>query len=143
MSFSISPFNEYLRLISFRTDLFHLLAVQGTLKSLLQHHDSKVQVLWHSTFFMLQLSRPYMTTGNTIALTIWTFVHKGMSLLFNILSSFVIAFLPRGKHLLISWLHSLSTVILKPKKVKCVTASAYSPSVCHEMMELDAVILVF
>ena len=98
-SFSISPSNEYSGLSSLRIDLFHLLAVQGTLKSLLQHHDSKVQVLWHSTFFMLQLSRPYMTTGNTIALTIWTFVHKGMSLLFNILSSFVIAFLPRSKHL--------------------------------------------
>ena len=96
ISYSISPFNEYSRLISFRTDWFHLLAVQGTLKSLLQHHSSKTSILRHSAFFMVQLSYPYMTTGKTIALTIWTFVSKVMTLLFNMLSRFVIAFLPRS-----------------------------------------------
>ena len=114
-SFNISPSNECSWLISFRIDWFDLLAVQGTLKSLLQHHSSKASILWCSAFFMVQLSHPYMTTGKTIALTIWTFVGK---VLFNMLSRFVIAFLPRSKHLLISWLQSLSAVILEPKK-KC------------------------
>ena len=117
-SFSISPSNEYSGLISFRIDWLDLLAVQGTLKSLLQHHRSKASILQCSAFFMVQLSHLYMTTGKTIALTIQTFVGKVMSLLFNILSRFVIAFLPRSKHLLISWLQSPSTVILKPKKKK-------------------------
>ena len=102
-SFSISPSNEYSGLISFRIDLFDFLAVQGTLKSLLQHHSLKTSILWHSAFFMVQLSHPYMTTGKTIALTRWTFVSKVMSLLFNMLSRFVTGFLPRSKHLLISW----------------------------------------
>ena len=103
-SFSISPSNEYSGLISFRIDWFDLLAVQGTLKSLLQHHSSKASILWCSAFFLIQLSHPYMTTGKTIALTRWTFVSKVMSLLFNMLSRLVIAFLPRNKRLLISWL---------------------------------------
>ena len=102
-SFSISPSNEYSGLISFRMDWFDLLAVQGTLKSLLQHHISKASILWHSAFFTVQLSQPYMTTRKTIALTRWTFVGKAVSLLFNILSSLVITFLPRSKHILISW----------------------------------------
>jgi len=110
-SFSLSPSNEYSGLISFRIDWFDLLAVQGTLKSLLQHHSSKASILWHSAFFIVQLSHPYMTAGKTIALTRWTFVGKVMSLLFNILSRLVIAFLPRSKHLLISWLQSPSAVI--------------------------------
>ena len=126
-SFSISPFNEYSRLISFRTDWFDLLAVQGTLKSLLQHHSSKASVFECSAFFMVQLSYPYMTTEKTIALTIWTFVGKVMSLLFYVLSKFVIAFLPRSKCLLISWLQSPSAVILEPKKIKSLTASIVSP----------------
>ena len=107
-SFSISPSSEYSRLISFRMDWLDLLAVQGTLKSLLQHHSSKASILWHSAFFIVQLSHPYMTTGKTIALTRWTFVGKGMSLLFNMLSRLVIAFLPRSRHLLTSWLQSQS-----------------------------------
>ena len=119
-SFSISPFNEYSRLISFRIDWFDLLAVQG-LKSLLQHHSSKASILQHSAFFTIQLLHPYMTTRKTIALTIQTFVSKVMSLLFNKLSRFVIAFLPRSKRLLISWLQSPSAVILEPKKMKSVT----------------------
>ena len=114
-SFSMSPSSEYSGLISFRMDWLDLLAVQGTLKSLLQHHSSKVSVLRHSVFFMVQLSHPYMTTGRTIALTRWSFVGKVMSLLFN-MSRFVIAFLPRSKHLFISWLQSLFTVILEPPK---------------------------
>ena len=120
-SFSISPSSEYSGLISFRVDRFNLLAVQGTLKSLLQHHSSKASILCHSAFFMVQLSHPYMTTGKTIALTIWTFVDKVMSLLFKMLSRLVIAFLPRSNHLLISWLQSPSAVILGPKKIKSVT----------------------
>ena len=120
-SFSISPSNEYSGLISFRIDWFDLLAVQGTLKSLLQHHSSKASILWCSGFFMVHLSHPYMTTGKTIALTRRTFVSKVMSLLFNTLSRFVIAFLPRSKCLLISWLRSPSAVILEPKR-KFVTA---------------------
>jgi len=115
-SFNISPFNEYSRLISFRKDWLDLLAVQGTLKSLLQHHSSKASILWHSAFFIIQLSHPYMTTGKTIALTRWTFVGKVMSLLFNMLSSLVITFLPRSMYLLISWLQSPSAVILEPPK---------------------------
>jgi len=115
-SFSISPSNEYSGLISFRMDWFDLLEVQGTLKSLLQHHSSKESILWLSAFFLVQLPHPYMTMGRTIASTIWTVVRKVMSLLFNMLSKLVIAFLPRNKHLLISWLQSLSAVILEPKK---------------------------
>ena len=116
-SFSISPFNEYSGLISFRIDWFDLLAVQGTLKSLLQHHRSKASVLQGSTFFIVQLSHPYMTTGKTIALTRRTFVGKVMYLLFNMLSRLVIVFLPRSKRLLISWLQSPSAVILEPPKI--------------------------
>ena len=142
-SFNISPSNEYSGLISFRMDWLDLLAVQGTLKSLLQHHSSKASVLQHSAFIIVKLSHPYMTTGKTIGLTRWTFVGKVMSLLFNMLSSLVIAFLPRSKHLLISWLQSPSTVILEPKKIKSVTVSIVSPSVHHEVMGLDAMILVF
>ena len=124
-SFSISPSKEISGLISFRMDWLDLLAVQGTLKSLLQHHSSKASILWSSAFYTN--SHPYMTTGKTIALTIWTFVSKVMSLLFNMLFRFVIAFLPRRKHLLIPWLQSLSTVILEPPKIKYVTASMFSP----------------
>ena len=113
-SFNISPSNEYSELISFRMDWLDLLAIQGTLKSLLQHHSSKASILRHSTFFIVQLSHPYMTTGKTMALTIWTFVGKVMSWLFNMLSGLVITFLPRRKHLLNSWLQSLSAVILEP-----------------------------
>ena len=115
-SFSISPSNEHPGLISFRMDWLDLLAIQGTLKSLLQHHSSKAPILWCSAFFIVQLSHPYMTTGKTIALTRWTFVGKDMSLLFNMLSRLVITFLPRSKHLLISWLQPPSAVILEPKK---------------------------
>ena len=125
-SFSISPSNEYSGLISFRVDWLDLLAVQGTLKTLLQHHNSKASVLQCSAFFIIQLLHPYMTTGKTIALTRWTFVGKAMSLLFNMLSRLNIAFLPRSKHLLISWLQSLSAVILEPEKIKSVTVSIVS-----------------
>ena len=118
-SFSISPFNEYSGLTSFRMDWLDLLAVQETIKSLLQHHSSKASILQHSAFFMVQLPHPYMTTGKTIALIIPTFVGKVMSLIFNTLSKFVIGFLPRSKCLLISWLQSPSAVILRPKKSKC------------------------
>ena len=117
-SFNISPSNEYSGLISLRTDWFGLLAVQGTLKSLLQHHSSNASILWCSAFFIVQISHPYMTTGKTIALTRWIFVDKVMSLLFHTLSRFVMAFLPRSRSLLISWLQSLSTVILESKKVR-------------------------
>ena len=141
-SFRISPSNEYPWLISFRMDWLDLLAVQGTLKSLLQHHSSKASVLQCSPFFLVQLSHPYRTTGKTIALTIQTFVGKVMSLLFNMLSRFVITFLPRSKHLLSSQLQSLSAVILEPKKIKFLTLSI-SPSICHEVMGPDAMILVF
>ena len=118
-SFSISPSNEYSGLISFRIDWFDLLAVQGTVKSLLQHHNSKASILQYSTFFMVKLSHLYMTTEKTIALTIQTFVGKVISLLFNRLSRLVIAFLPRSKHFLISWLQPPSAVILEPKKIVC------------------------
>ena len=124
-SFNISPSNKYFGFISFRIDWFDLLAVQGTLKNLLQHHSSKVSILQHLALFMVQLSYPYLTIGKTIALTIQTFASKVMSLLFNMLSRFVITFLPRSKHLLISWLQSPSTVILEPKKRKSVTASTF------------------
>ena len=117
-SFNISPSNEYSGLISFRMDWLDLLAVQGTLMSLLQHHSSKASILRCSAFFTVQLSHPYMTTGKTIALTRWTFVGKVISLLFNTLSRFVMAFLPRSKHLLISWLQLPSAVILEPQKIK-------------------------
>ena len=120
-SFSISPSNEYSGLISFRIDWFDLLAVQRTLKSLLQHHNSKAAILRRSAFFMVQLSHAYMSNGKTIALTIWNCVSKVMSLLFNTLPRFVIAVLPRSKHLLISWLQSLVSVILEPKKIKSVS----------------------
>ena len=133
-SFNISPSNEYSGLISFRMDWLDLFVVQGTLKSLLQHPSSKASILWHSAFFIVQLSHPYMTTGKTIALTRWTFVGKVMSLLFNILSRLVITFPPRSKHLLISWLQSPSAVILEPPKIKSATVSTVSPSICHEMM---------
>ena len=132
-SFSISPSNEYSELIFFRIDWFDLLTVQGTLKSLLQH-NSKASILWPSFFFMVHLSHLYMTARKTIALTIWTFVSKEMSLLFNTL--------PRSNHLLISWLQSPFAVILEFKK-RSVTASTFSPSICHEVMGLDAIILVF
>ena len=124
-------------------DWLDLLGVQSTLKSLLQYHSLKATILWHSAFFMVQLLNPCMTTGKTIALTWWTFVSKIMSLLFNMLSRFVIAFLPRNKRLLISWLQLLSSVILEPKKIKSVTVSIVSPSICDEVMGLDAKILVF
>ena len=139
-SFSISPSNEYSGLISFRMDWLDFLAIQGTLKSLLQHHSSKASVLWHSTFFMVQLSHPYMATGKTIALTRWTFVGKVMSLLFNMLSRLVITFLPRGKSLLISWLQSPSAVILEPPKIKSDTVSTVSPSISHKVMGWETMI---
>ena len=128
-----SPFIEHPGLISFRMDWFDLLAVQGTLKSLLQHHSSKASILQHSAFFIVQLSHPYMNTGKTIALTRWTFVDKVMSLLFNMLSRFI-TFLPRSKHLLISWLQSTSAVLLEPPKIKSATVSIVSPSICNEVM---------
>ena len=142
-SFSISPSNEHSGLISFRKDWLDFLAVQGTLKSLLQHHSSKASILWHSAFFIVQFSHPYMTTGKTIALTRWTFVGKVMSLLFNMLSRLVIAFLPRSTCLFISWLQSPSSVILEPKKIKSVTVSIVPPSICRGVMGPDAIILVF
>ena len=124
-------------------DWLDLLAVQGTLKSLLQHHSSKASILWHSAFFIVQLSHPYMTTGKTIALTRWTFVGKVMSLLFSMLSRLIIVFLPRSKCLLISWLQSPSAVILEPQKIKSVTISIVSPSICYEVIGPDDMILVF
>ena len=125
-SFNISPSNEHPGLTSFRMDWLDLLAVQGTLKSLLQHHSTNASIFWHSAFFIVQLSHPYMTTGKTIALTRWTIVGKVMSLLFNMLSRLVIAFLPRSKGLLISWLQSPSAVILEPPKIKSHTFSIVS-----------------
>ena len=138
-SFSISPSNEYSGLISFRMDWLDLLAVQGTLKSLLQHHSSKASALWCSAFFMIQLSHPYMTTGKTIALTIWTFVGNVMSLCLG----FFRAFIPWSKCLLISWLQSPSSVILEPNKLISVNVSTFSPSICHKVMGLDALIWGF
>ena len=140
VSASISPSNEYSGLISFRIDWLDLLAVQGTLKSLLQHHSSKASILQCSAFFIVQLSHLYMTTGKTIALTRWTFVGKVMSLLLNMPSRLVITFLPRNKCLLILWLQSPSAVILKPPKIKSATVSL---SICHEVIGPDAIILVF
>ena len=142
-SFKINPTNEHPGLISFRMDWLDLLAVQRTLKSLLQHHSSKASILWHSAFFIVQLSHPYMTTGKTIALTRQTFVDKVMSLPFNMLSRLVITFLPRSKCLLISWLQSPSAVILEPRKIKSDTVCTVSQSICHEVMGPDAMIFVF
>ena len=130
-SFNISPTNDYPGLISFRMDWLDLHAVQGTLKSLLQHHSSKASVLWHSVFFIVQLSHPHVTTGKTIALTRWTFVDKVISLLFNMPSRLVITFLPRSKRLLISCLQSPSAVILEPRKIKSATVSIVSPSILN------------
>ena len=144
-SFSISPSNVYSGFISFRVDWFDL-AVQGVLNSLLQQHSSKASILWILwclAFFMDKSSHSYMTTGINIGLTAQTFVGKGISLLFNTLSWFVIDFLPKSNCLLISWLQSPSTLMLEPKKIKPVTASTFSPSICHEMMRPDATILVF
>ena len=142
-SLSIRPSNEYSGLIFFRIDWFDLTAVQRTLRSLLQHHSSKASILWDSAFFMVQLSHPYMMTGRTIVLTRWIFVGKVMCLLFNMLSSFVIDFIPRSKHLLISWVQSPSAVILEPKEIKTVMVSIVSPSTCHEEMGLDVMFFVF
>ena len=141
--FNISPSSEHPELISFRTDWWDLLVVQGTLKSLLQNHRSKASILRRSAFFTVQLSHPYMTTGKTIALTTRTFVNKVMSLLFNMLSRLVIIFLPRSKRLLILWLQSPSAVILEPRKIKSATVSTVSPSICHEVMGPDAMIFIF
>ena len=135
-SFNISPSNEYSGLIYFRIDWFDLLAVQGTLKSLLQHHNSKASILWHSAFFMVQLSYPYMTTGETTALTIWTSVGKVMSLLCNTLSRFVISFLSQEQESF----NFMAAVILETRKMKPATVSIVSPSICHEVREPDAVI---
>ena len=142
-SFNISLSKEHSGLISFKMDWLDLLAVQVTLRSLLQHHSSKASIFRCSAFFIVQLSYPYMTTGKTIALTRWAFVGKVMSLLFNKLSRLVITFLPRSKHLLISWLQSPSAVILEPPKIKSVTDSTVFLSICHEVMGSDVMILVF
>ena len=136
-SFSIIPSSEHPGPISLRMDWLDLLAVQGTLKSLLQHHSSKVSILQRSAFFTVQLSHPYTTTGKTIALTRWTFVGKVMALLLNMLSRLVITFLPRSKHLLIPWLQSPSAVILEARKIKSATVSTVSPSISHEVMRPD------
>ena len=141
-NFSISLSDDYSRLISSRIDWFDLLAVQGTVKSLLQHHTSKALIRGPSASFMVQFSHLYMTSGKTIALTRWTFLSKVMSLLFNMLSRFVIAFLPRSKRLLISWLQSPSAVILEPKKIKSVTVSIISQYICLEVTGLDAMIFI-
>ena len=135
--------NEYSGLISFRMNWLDLLTIQGTLKSLLQHHSSKASILRRSAFSMVQLSHPYMTNGETVALARSIFVGKVTSLLFNMLSRLVIAFLPRSKHVLISWLQSTFAVILESKKIKSVTVSIVSPSISHEVMGLDAMIFVF
>ena len=139
-SFNISPSNEHSGLISFRMDRLDLLAVQGTLKSLPQYHSSKLAILQHLAFFIVQLSHPYMTTGKTIALTRWPSVDKVMPLLFNMLSRLVIILLPRSKCLLISWLQSPSAVILEPPKVKSATVSTVSPSISHEVIGPDAMV---
>ena len=131
--FSFSPSNECSGLISFRIDGFDLLTVQGTLRSLLQHHSLKASILWHSDFFMVQLSHPYITTGKTITLTTQTFVAKVVSCFLIHCPGLSELFLPRSKHILISWLQSLSTVILEPKTIKSVTASTFSPSICLEV----------
>ena len=144
LNWNFSPSSEYSGLISFRMDWLDILAVQRTPKSLLQHHSSKASILQRSGFFIVQLSHSYMTTGKTIAMTTQTFVGKEMYLLFNMLSRLVKIFLPRGKHLLISWLKSPSAVILEPpKKIKSDTVPTVFPSICHELMGPDAMILVF
>ena len=130
-------------LISLKINWFDFLAVQGIFRSLLQHHSSKASILWHSTFFMVHLSQFYMTTGKTIALTLRTFASRVMSLLFNTLSRFVIDLLPRISHLRIAWLQSQSTVVLEPTKRKSITTSTFCTSICHEVMGLDTMILVF
>ena len=137
-SFNISPSNEHQGLISFRMDWLDLLTVQGTHKSLLQDHSSKVSIRWRSAFFTVQLSHPYMTTGKSIALTRRTFVGKVMSLLFNMPSRLVITFLPRSKRLLISWLKSPSAVVLEPPKIKSDIVSTVSPSIFHEVTGPDS-----
>uniref|UniRef100_A0AC11CYE9 Uncharacterized protein n=1 Tax=Ovis aries TaxID=9940 RepID=A0AC11CYE9_SHEEP len=142
-SFSIIPSKEIPGLISFRMDWLDLLAVQGALKSLIQHHSSKASILRCSAFCIVQVSHPYMTTGKTIALTRWTLVGKVTCLLLNMLSRLVIAFLPRSKRLLISWLQSPSAVILEPPKIKSDTVSTVSPSISHEVMGPDTMIFVF
>ena len=142
-SFSITPSKEIPGLIFFRMDWLDLLAVQGTLKSLLQHHSSKASILQRSAFFTVQISHPYMTSGKTIALTRWTLVGKVMSLLLNTLSRLLITFLPRSKRLLISWLQSVIAVILEPQKIKSDTVSTVFPSISHEVMGPDAMIFVF
>ena len=142
-SFSIIPSKEHPGLISFRMDWLDLLAVQGTLKSLLQHYSSKASILWHSAFFTIQFSHPYMTTGKTIALTRQTFIGKVMALLLKMLSRVVIIFLPRSKRLLISWLQSTSAGILEPPKINSDTVSTVSPSISHEVMGPDAMIFIF
>ena len=142
-NFSIRPSTEYSELISFRIDWFDFLDVQGSLKSLLQHQSLKASVLWCSAFFTVQLSHLYMATGKTIALTTWSFVGKVMSLLLNMLSRLLITFLPRSKRLLISWLQSPFVVILEPPKIKSATVSTVFPSIYHEMMGPNAMILVF
>ena len=142
-SFSIIPSKEIPGLISFRMDWLDLLAVQRTLKSLLQHHSSNASILWYSAFFTVQLSHPYMTTGKTIALTRRTLVGKVMSLLLNMLSRLVITFFPRSKRLLISWLQSPSAMILEPPKIKSDTVSTVSPSIYHEVMGPDAMMFVY
>ena len=142
-SLNISPSSEHRGLVSFRMDWLDLLAVQGTQKSLLQHHSSKASILRCLAFFTVQISHPYMTIGKTIALTTRTFVGKVISLLFNMVSILVITFLPRSKRLLISWLQSPSAVILEPKKTKSDTVSTLSPSISHEVMRPDAMIFIF
>ena len=142
-SFNISPSNEHPGLISFKMDWLDLLAVQGTIKSLLQLHSSKASILQCLAFFIVQLSHPHMTTGKTIALTRRTFADKVMSLLLNMLSRLVRTFLSRSKHLLISWLQSPPAVILEPPKIKSATVSTVFPSICHEVMGSDAMILVY
>ena len=143
ISFSMSPSNEYSGLFSFRMDWLELLAVQGTLKSLLQNHSSKPSILWHSAFFIFQISYQNMTTEKNHSFARWTSVGKIMSLLFKMLSRFVIASIPRNKCLLISWLQNPCAVILEPKKIKSLTVSIVSPSICHELMGPDAMALVF
>ena len=142
-SFSISPSNEHPGLISFRMDWLDLLAVQGTLKSLLQHYSAKASILRYTAFFTVQLSHPYMTTGKTIASTRQTFVDKVISLIFNMLSKLVITFLPKSKRLLISWLKSSSELILEPPKINYDTVSTVSPSISHEVMGPDAMVFIF
>ena len=140
---ALNPCNEYSGLISFRIGWFDLLAARGTLKSLSQHHNLKAAIFQRSAFFRVHPSHPYLTTGKTIALTMWTLVSKVVSLLFNTLSRFVIAFLPGSKHLSILWLQSLSAVIFEAKKVKSVPIYTFPPSICHEVMGPDVMIFIF